>query len=115
MSDPATLSADVEVMDDGGVLLATVSGLHLKRRNPRSAIDQQIYNVRWRAAEVRATSEVRTKNWTIVSDNAEAGEKLAEALRLLGCRAVVSKPGERLRTEQDLQGRAARVRCEQQK
>jgi acyl transferase domain-containing protein/NAD(P)-dependent dehydrogenase (short-subunit alcohol dehydrogenase family) len=94
--DNETLSADIDVLDVDGHLLARVRGLHFKRRTACTSFNENIYQVQWHPATHRPRTGIRPENWLIVSDNLDAGKKLANAIGGQGHRTVLSRPGEPL-------------------
>ncbi len=82
-ADRDVLSADIEVRDDEGSLLARVAGLLLKRRSSRA--ESKIYSVEWREAVRGQTEETSAGKLLILSDDLASGEALAKALRDRGC------------------------------
>ena len=99
-----TISADVDIFNDDGELLARVSGLHLKRRTARTSIERKMYRVQWHPSEDAPSEPAQTGSWLVICDDLTEGQKLADALRGRGFHASLRKPGEGLDGIKDIQG-----------
>jgi acyl transferase domain-containing protein/NADPH-dependent curcumin reductase CurA len=119
-ADLKPLSANVEIFDQAGTLVARVEGLRLPRRSARSSAVRKLYRLRWLPAKRVAQSltqsivhsshesaaPTRPQNWLIVSDNLPGAVKLAAAIRNLGSEATPLAPGTRLPAKNEIHGLA---------
>ncbi len=87
--------ADVELLDDAGVVLVELRGLALHRLTRTAAAERPLPLLvqRWRAAErvvpaAGAPSEVPVGRWLVLGDRAGLGGAVAEALRARGGEAI---------------------------
>lgn len=105
-----SLSANVEIFDQAGALVARVEGLRLARRSARSSVARKLYRLRWlpakRVAQTGSGADAlaRPQNWLIVSDNLPGAVKLSAAIRNLGSEAIPVATGARLPAKNDLAG-----------
>lgn len=82
------ISADIDIYDDDGVLVASIAGLNLKRRPVQEL--EPIYDPHWAARERGSAVENIGKNWWIIAEDIEEGGHLANALKSQGHSASVS-------------------------
>ena len=104
LTNTDALTADINVVDDHGLLLARVGGIHFRRRSTAPSSLRNIYQVQWQRSELREHLASGSGAWLIVADDAADGRKLADFMRELGCQTVVSKPGTPLDASRNIQG-----------
>ena len=103
-ADSETLSADIDVLDDNGRLVARVGGMHLKRWTSRASSERKMYRVQWHREEHRVPAAAATGAWLVISENSADGQELAKSLRGRGHDVTLSKLGEPLPASEDIQG-----------
>src|SRR5665213_405206 len=85
-----TITANIDVVDAKGILLARVEGLHFRRRRSANPAWRKIYEVQWRKSELAPHRATGSGHWLIVADDPMAGTKLADCMRERGCQVAVS-------------------------
>jgi acyl transferase domain-containing protein/NADPH:quinone reductase-like Zn-dependent oxidoreductase len=103
-----TISADIDIFNEDGEVLARINGLRLKRRTARASTERKMYQVRWQASENAPQVNLQSRNWLVICDDASDGDKLAEVLRGRGFNAQLRMPGQTLDGIADIHG-VARV------
>jgi len=94
------LSADIDIRDNEGILLARVGGLRLKRRAGAAG---SMYRVEWRRAPRGAAMDPAGGRWLVVAANGAAAQ-LADALRAAGLEAAAAKAGDAIRRAAGVRG-----------
>lgn len=94
-----TLKVEVNLFDDGGNLVAWVSGLSLRRANQtqinrRSDLENHLYEVVWQPTDDTSRTKVSESGyWLIFADRQGIGENLARSLFEQGNRCILIVPG----------------------
>ncbi len=87
------LTADIDIRDKKGLLLARVGGARMKLRAGRTP---PLYQVEWQRME-RVEAAVRSRGrWVVVTGVSEAAGQLAAALRAAGLETKIVKPTDAL-------------------
>jgi acyl transferase domain-containing protein len=88
------LSADIEVRDDSGTLLAEIDGLRLKRRR-ETGPERNLYAIQWRPSPLRVPKSAggQGRRWLIAGDSPLTAAKLAEVLRERGEEPLLAPAG----------------------
>ncbi len=76
--DAVTVTADVQILDESGQAIASITGLAAKRLSQADRWKDWLYKVEWHPiAAVNSSQFVASRNWLVVADEAEKLEAIA--------------------------------------
>jgi phthiocerol/phenolphthiocerol synthesis type-I polyketide synthase D len=88
---PAGLEADVRILDHDGNCAASVTGLRLRRTEPRprQTIGSWLYQLDWQHRPPPETGVAPSGRWLILADRGDVGTQLAARLHEAGSTSIV--------------------------
>jgi NADPH:quinone reductase-like Zn-dependent oxidoreductase len=83
------LSADIDICDENGIVVARLDGVHLKRSTPTEDAETATYEPQWRLAERGKAAQSPRGVWLLGGEDSTAVGKLAATLNAYGLDAKV--------------------------
>jgi acyl carrier protein len=96
-----TMTANVQLFDEAGAVVAEVEGLTLKSvsraallPNPGMSWQESVYEVMWHSTAHTPREDTPPAHWLVLNDHADTGRQLAARLQAEGAQCTLVLPGQ---------------------